>query len=348
MGDRVTFGIVGCGIIAENHARAIEASPDADLLAVADVVSERARAFAEAHGRPQAYPDYRRLLERDDIAVVCVTVPSGLHAEVAMAAMRAGKHVLCEKPLEIRRDRLNQMIAVSETTGRQLGVVYQRRTTPVAKAAKAAVDAGDLGRLVLGDALLKYHRSADYYRGADWRATWALDGGGALMNQGVHGVDLLQWLMGDIRRVSARTATLVHAIEVEDTAVAYLEFASGALGVITAATSIYPEQPTRLSVHGSQGSLVFSDRGVEEWTVRGEDVAPRMGDVAGLDFAHGHRPFIDNMVAVVRDGAQPLVPAREGRKAVDVILAIYESSRRGMPVVVTHGDDGASEETSRS
>lgn len=336
MGDPVKFGLIGCGIIANNHAAAIAACPGAELAAVADIVPEKARAFAEAHGVPSAYADNAELLARDDIAVVSVCVPSGLHATIAIEAMRAGKHVLCEKPLDIRRDRMAAMIAAARETGMQLGAVYQRRFTPMVQAAKAALDQGQLGRLVLGDALLKYHRSAEYYRSGDWRATWEWDGGGALMNQGVHGVDVLQWLMGDVVQVSARTATLVHDIVVEDTAVAAVEFANGALGVIAGATSLYPEQPTRISVHGERGSLVFSDRTVEHWTTAGQDRTQEMAATPGLDFAQGHRPFIDNMVAVARGEAEVLVPAEEARKAVDVILAIYESNRRGEPVAVTH------------
>ncbi|MCY0880224.1 MAG: Gfo/Idh/MocA family oxidoreductase [Firmicutes bacterium] len=339
MDTPVKFGIIGCGIIAENHAAAIEASGGAELAAVADVIGERARAFAEAHNCAAAYASYAELLQRDDIEVVSICVPSGLHAEVAIAAMQAGKHVLCEKPLDIRRDRMAAMIATAEATGMKLGVVYQRRVTPVALAAKEVAATGGLGRVVLGSAELKYHRTPGYYRSAGWRATWELDGGGALMNQGVHGIDLLQWLMGDVRRVSARVATLVHEIEVEDTAVAWLEFENGALGIITGATSVYPEQPTRVALHGSQGSLVFSDRGVEAWTVDGKELTETVASLPGLDFAHGHQPFIDNMVAVAREGQDVLVSAQEARKAVDVILAIYESSRRGVPVEVTHGDE---------
>lgn len=337
MGDRmVRFGIIGCGVIAKNHAAAIAACPDAELVAVADIVPERASAFAETHHVPAAFAHNADLLARPDIDVVSVCVPSGLHATVAIEAMRAGKHVLCEKPLDIRKDRMAAMVATARETGRQLGAVYQRRFTPMVQAAKTVIDQGQLGRPVLGDALLKYHRSTEYYRSGDWRATWELDGGGALMNQGVHGVDVLQWLMGDVVQVSARTATLVHDIAVEDTAVATVEFANGALGVIAGATSLYPELPTRISVHGDRGSLVFSDRAVEHWTTEGRDMTAEMASTPGLDFSRGHRPFIDNMVAVARGEARVLVPPEEARKAVDVILAIYESSRRGEPVAVTH------------
>ncbi|MCL5064103.1 MAG: Gfo/Idh/MocA family oxidoreductase [Firmicutes bacterium] len=335
----IRFGIIGCGVIAKLHAEAIARCPEAELIAVSDVIAERAQTFAQTHGVGIALADNRALLAMPEVDVVNVCVPSGLHATVTIEAVQAGKHVLCEKPLDIRKDRMAAMIQAAKVGGVQLGAVYQRRMAPMVTQVKVALDQGQLGTLVLADAMLKYHRSTAYYESGDWRGTWEWDGGGALMNQGVHGVDLLQWLVGDIVTVSARTKTLTHDIPVEDTAVATVEFAHGALGVIAGATSVYPELPTRLSIHGDEGSLVFGDHGVEHWTMERRNLTEEMAKTPVFDFAHAHQPFIDNMVAVARGEGSVLVSGESARQAVDVILAIYESARTGQPVTVTHGED---------
>ena len=336
----VRFGIIGCGIIAESHAAAIAGCPDAELVAVSDIIPERAKSFAEKHGVGVAVSNNDDLLGLAEVDVVSVCTPSGVHGEVAIAAARAGKHILCEKPLEIKREAMAAMISAAKAAGVQLGAVYQRRVTPGIVRVKRALDAGQLGPLVLADASLKYHRSPEYYRSGDWRATWELDGGGALMNQGIHGIDLLQWLVGDIVSVSATVRTLVHAIKVEDTAVATVEFANGAIGSIMGATSVYPELPTRFAIHGRDGSVIFGDHGIEHWTVGRQNVTKEMAEEAGSEFVLSHRPFIDNMVQVARGEATVLVPGEEARKAVDVILAIYESGRLGRPVRVAHDEAG--------
>ena len=332
----VRFAIIGCGIIAQSHAKAIAECPDAELVAVSDIIGERAQKFAKEHGVSRFFADNEALLSLPEVEVVSVCTPSGVHGEVSMAAFRARKHVLCEKPLEIHASVMAEMIEAAETSGVQLGAVYQRRATLGATKVKALLQQGQLGPLVLADASLKYHRSSAYYRSGDWRATWALDGGGALMNQGIHGIDMLQWLVGDIVRVRAQVRTLVHDIAVEDTAVAMVEFANGALGAIMGATSVYPEFSTRFAIHGRDGSLVFGDHGIEHWTVGRQDQTAQMAEALSGSFSLSHRPFIENMVAVARGEADVLVSGQEARKAVDVILAIYESARTGQAVDIAH------------
>ena len=195
-----------------------------ELVAVADVDRDCASRFAVEHGAPRVYTDYRELLADRDVDAVCVCTPSGMHEDIVLAAAETRKHVLCEKPLEIRAERMTAMIEACHRTGVKLGAVYQRRALPLAEQVKRAIDRGELGKLVLCDASLKYYRHQAYYDSAGWRGTWAMDGGGALMNQGVHGVDMIQWLAGGVVSVFGKAAALARCIEVEDTAVAVVRY----------------------------------------------------------------------------------------------------------------------------
>ncbi len=334
--ETVRFAIIGCGTVAPLHAESIIAAADAELVAVADVDQDRARAFGARFGDPRIYGDVDRLLAADDIDVVTIATPSGLHAELAVAAAQAGKHVLCEKPLDVRADNMTKMIEAADRAGTKLGVIYQRRAYPVGLAVHAALAEGTFGRIVLADAYLKYYRSQAYYDSAGWRGTWAMDGGGALMNQGVHGVDMIQWLAGGIRSVFARAGHLARRIEVEDTAVAAVEYTHGGFGVIEATTLAYPERTTRFEVHGESGTVIFDDQGLQEWHHLGGQPAPQSlaaPEMAGVH-SYGHYRFIEDMAAAVRNNREPLVSGREARKAVDIILAIYRSAERGTPVTV--------------
>ncbi|MGC8863073.1 MAG: Gfo/Idh/MocA family protein, partial [Armatimonadota bacterium] len=226
------FGIIGAGSVSPLHAAAIANCPGARLVAVADLCEERARALA-----PDAaiYTDYRRLLDRPDVDAVCLCVPSGMRLPIAIDAARAGKHILAEKPLEVTLERADAIIAACDQAGVKLAVIFQLRFMPAVRALRNAIETGALGRLVLGDTYVKWHRSQEYYDSSDWRGTWEMDGGGALMNQAIHHVDLLQWMMGPVESVFGRTATLVRErIQVEDTAAACLRFANGALGTVEA------------------------------------------------------------------------------------------------------------------
>lgn len=337
-GEQIRFGIVGCGVVSSLHAESIAASPHTHLAAVADVDETRAREFAAKHGVPHVFADYRAMLASGLIDAVSVCTPSGLHAEVAIAAAEAGRHILCEKPLEITAERMTAMIAAAASAGVKLGAVYQRRGLALTQRIKQAIDAGEIGRLVLCDAYLKYYRDQPYYDSAGWRGTWAMDGGGALMNQGVHGVDMIQWLGGGIRKVYARAAALSRDIEVEDTAVAVVEFGGGGFGVIEGATTVYPERSTRFDLHGVGGTIAFDDRGLQEWQVVGR--GDRLGEestepeaIAGIHSV-GHYRFVEDMACAILEDRDPLVPGAEARKAVDIILAIYESARTGKEVML--------------
>ncbi|HOK29896.1 MAG TPA: Gfo/Idh/MocA family oxidoreductase, partial [bacterium] len=217
MEDRVlNFAIIGCGVIAPNHAEGIVNTPSARLVAVADIVEEKAVKFAQKYNCDW-YTDYKKMLDRPDIDVVNICTPSGLHPEMAIEAMKRGKHVITEKPMAITLEQADAMISASKEYKRKLACIFQRRTQSIFKKIKEVTSQGAIGKLILGDAYMKYFRSQAYYDSGDWRGTWALDGGGALMNQGIHCIDLMQWIMGEVGSVFAYTRTLARKIEVEDT-----------------------------------------------------------------------------------------------------------------------------------
>lgn len=339
MSEKIRFAIVGAGVISPFHAKAITGNPNAELVAIADVEEDKAKKLAADFQVADTYADYETMLKREDIDAVSVCVPSGMHAEVAIAAAEAGKHIFCEKPLDITVPKMDRMIQTARDRGVKLGVVYQRRTFPAAIATRKAIQEGKLGKLVLGDAYLKYYRSPEYYLSAGWRGTWELDGGGALMNQGVHGIDLIQWMVGDVESVYAHAAPLVRNIQVEDTAVAVLKYKNGAFGVIQGTTSVYPGMETRFEVHGEKGTIVFGDSGIKEWSfLDSDEKAPDVeGTLAASSSAtnisaDGHSILVDDLIRAIREDRDPMITGEEASKAVKVILAIYESSRTGKEI----------------
>jgi len=341
MGRKIRFGIIGCGVIAPNHAKAIVGNDRAELVAVCDIVEEKAKDFQQKFNVPHYYTDYKEMLKRDDIDVVCICTPSGMHADMTIDAANAGKHVFCEKPIDISSEKMTQMIKACRENNVKLGCVFQRRLMKEAIETKKAIESGEFGKIVLADAYLKYYRSQEYYDSAGWRGTWELDGGGALMNQGVHGIDLIMWLVGDVESVFARCETLARNIDVEDTAVAVLKFKNGAVGVIEGTTSVYPAQDTRFEIHGEKGSVIFSDSGFKQWRKVGEDTDtfPDIENekVGGSDnptsiSQSGHNLLIDDMISAILEDRDPMITGESARKAVDLILAIYESARTGKEV----------------
>src|SRR5579871_755060 len=336
------FGIAGCGVIAPIHAAAIAELPDARLVAVADVDAAR----AEAMGR-QLSVDHcagiEELASRSDVDVVCVCVPSGLHAATAAVALEAGRHVLVEKPIDIRLEAADRLIDTARRCGRRLGVISQRRWDPGVVATRELIESGRLGRLLLGDADVKWYRSDAYYASSGWRGTVALDGGGCLMNQGVHQVDLLRWLMGPVESVFARTGTFGHeSIEVEDVAVALLRFRNGALGVIEASTAVYPGLAARLEISGTEGTVIVEESRMTLRQLRDESGAAGdygasvtadsgtgpAADPAALALA-GHRSQLADFLAALEEDREPAVGGAEGRAALELVLAIYQSAREG-------------------
>jgi UDP-N-acetyl-2-amino-2-deoxyglucuronate dehydrogenase len=338
----VRIGILGSGNISDTHARAAAAIPGVEIAAVFGRTREKAQPLAERSGGVP-YDDLDRFLGHRPMDVVAIGTPSGLHAEHGIAAARRGLHVLVEKPIDIATDRADALIEAAERAGVKLGVFFQDRLKPAVVRIKRLIDAGRLGTPVLASGHVKWYRPPAYYGGSRWRGTRALDGGGALMNQGVHTVDVLLHLFGPVQRVCARVATRVHAIEVEDTAVATLEFASGALGIIEAATSIYPGYARRVELTGSEGTLVLD----QDRLVRADLRTPL--DTAEIDAPAGagesatspvvsdvtpHRRIFEDFIRAIETNGAPACDGREGRKSVAIVQAIYESARTGQAVIV--------------
>jgi len=338
------FGIVGCGVIGPTHANGIVANNDvAELIAVADVDESKAKKMAEDFKCNLYYRDYRDLLKNKDIDIVNICTPSGLHGEVVIEAAKAGKHVIVEKPLEVTLKKCDAAINACRKNNVKMAVIFQRRTFESSKILKKAIEDKRLGKMILGDAYLKYYRSPEYYKSAGWRATWELDGGGALMNQGIHGIDLINWLMGGISSVYAYCETKARDIKVEDTAVVLVRYKNGALGVIEGTTSIFPGLATRFEISGDKGTVVMEEQSFIKWEIQGETEKPDIGKkekVGGSSDPKaitnvGHAAQIRDMIEAIKNNREPLVNGEEGKKAVKVILAIYESSRRKKEVKIS-------------
>ena len=350
--EAVGWGIIGCGVIGPYHASSIKDTSAAQLVACCDVIPERARKLAQGYGPGiKAYATIDELLADPAVQAVSICTPSGMHAEHVVAAAEAGKHILCEKPLDITLCAIDTAIAAAKANNVKLAGVFQRRTYPSSKRVREAVRSGKLGKLVLGDAYQKYFRSHDYYASGAWRATWELDGGGCLMNQGVHGIDLLLYLMGPIKRLSAYARRLVRNIAVEDTAVAIVEFENGAVGVIEGTTSVTPGYDCKIEISGDNGTIVLHGDNIEHWDIPGEEgqaegsaegKGTAADPTAGLSNT-GHVHHVEDLCAAIKEDREPEIPGSEARRAVEVIKAIYLSSREGgcsIELPLGYEDDG--------
>jgi predicted dehydrogenase len=350
------IGLVGCGMIAEYHTKAINEIPGARVVAVFDQVPERGQkivGMAEG-GEVVIYDNLDAMLAHPGLDVVSVCTPSGVHRDPAVAAARAGKHVIVEKPLEITLPRCDAIIDACDASGTRLCTIFPSRYSTANARLKEAIELGRFGRLTLGDTYIKWWRTQEYYDSGGWRGTWALDGGGALMNQSIHNVDLLTWLMGDVETVTALTATLAHErIEVEDTAVAAIRFKNGALGVIEAATSAYPGLSKRIEIHGDRGSARIEQDDITLWEF--QEKVPSDNDIfaamakagatgGGSDprgITHeGHRQQLSDFLAAIDEDRPAFVDGREGRKSVEIIRAIYKSAEQGGTPVTLPLKDG--------
>lgn len=338
------FGIIGAGMIARFHAKAIDAMEGSEVHSAFDLRGEAVDAFSKEVGC-QGYHDLDAFLADPELEIVTIGTPSGAHLEPAVAAAKAGKHVICEKPLEVTLERCDQIIAACEEAGVTLAGVFSRRFHPAVEVLKKAVDEGRFGRLTMCDAYTKWYRDQAYYDSGAWRGTWKLDGGGALMNQSIHLIDQLIYLAGDVKSVCASTACLAHTdIEVEDTAVAILEFKNGARGVIQGSTACWSSKghPAEVDISGDQGSAFLADGHFRCWDfaekkpadteikatmMQGAEVAGiGANDPSAIDFT-GHKLNFEDVVAAIAENKTPRVDGHEARKAVALICAIYESAQ---------------------
>jgi UDP-N-acetyl-2-amino-2-deoxyglucuronate dehydrogenase len=341
------FGVVGAGVIGAFHAAAIAMVPGARLVAVTDVDPDRAEALAGRHGAVVA-PDLDALVARDDVDVVAVCVPSGMHAEVGVRAAAAGKHLVVEKPIDVSLDAADRLIAAAAAAGVTVSVISQHRFDPGVVELRRLIDDGALGRLLLGQASTKWWRSQEYYDSAGWRGTRAMDGG-ALMNQGIHYADLLRWCLGPVAEVSALTVTQAHEMEAEDCALATVRFTSGAVGTITATTSVVPGFPERLEISGTEGSAVVEDGKLVYREGRGEaGGSAESGGVAEAGESDGaggsaaanaadlgvraHAAQLADFAAAIDEGREPAVTAADARATLELVCAVYQSGREGRPV----------------
>ncbi len=356
MTEKFRFGIVGCGVIGPTHAQAIASLPDAQLVAVTDINPEKAQRLADEYA-VKPYTDLAEMLAGEQLDVVIICTPSGLHGEQVCQVMRSGRHVIVEKPMEISHAAIEEMLRVQQESGVKLAVISQHRFDPASLQVHDLVEEQAFGRLVLGNVIVPWWRSQAYYDSGKWRGTWQLDGGGVLMNQSIHSIDLLQWFMGPVRSIYAYTDTLAHRMETEDVAVAVLRFANGALGTIAATTGAYPGVTTRIEIFGDKGSAVIEDDNLSYLHLAREDSQEigaygiaqdksgshdksgsyresKKADTAGstaqnpaaLSF-RGHALQIADMIRAIREDGTPLVDGQAARRPVEIILGIYESAR---------------------
>jgi UDP-N-acetyl-2-amino-2-deoxyglucuronate dehydrogenase len=330
--------LVGCGRISKNHFEAIEQIDGLALAAVCDVDPDRA-AQAGAQGNVPHYSSYEKMLKESNADVVTIATPSGLHAEQGVAAALAGKHVVMEKPMAISLTGADALVHACDKAGVQLFVVKQNRLNPPVQLLKRAVDRNRFGRIYMASCTVHWARPQEYYDQAPWRGTWEFDGG-AFMNQASHYVDLIQWLMGPVESVMAKTATLARRIETEDSGVAILKFRSGALGTIQVTMLAYPRNlEGSITILGEKGSAKIGGTAVnkiEHWQFAEYDDDDK--DVAAVEtnppnvYGLGHQGYYRNVLAVLRGEAKPDTDGRAGRKSLELILGIYESAKTGREV----------------
>lgn len=341
------WAIVGCGMIAKFHARAIAEMSGSKLVACHSRSIEKANAFAAEFGGT-AYDDLKLMLANPKIDVVTICTPSGAHLEPGVATAKAGKHVLVEKPLEVTTARCDRLIEACDRAGVTLGTIFPSRFHQSAQAIKAAAEADRFGRISLASAYVKWFRTQAYYDSGAWRGTWKLDGGGALMNQAIHSVDLLLWFMGPVRAVYAAAALRAHErIEVEDTISCVLEFESGALGAIEATTAAYPGTLKRIEIAGDLGSATLQEEALTHWTfsklnrndakvlkmMQGNTTGGGAADPAAIGH-RAHRDLFTDFLLGIKRGIPCSVNGDEGRKSVQLINGIYLSAKRGKRITL--------------
>lgn len=358
----LAFALVGCGSIAPTQAKALLALPgEVRLTHCCDINTAAAEAFAAQFGLKVATFD--EILADPTIDAVTFCTPSGLHASLGARALRAGKHVVVEKPMEIDTAACDLLLEAQRASGRKLAIISQHRFDPSSQQVREHLDRGELGKPVLFEARVPWYRTQEYYNSGDWRGTWALDGGGCLMNQGVHTVDLLLWFAGPVKTVYAQMRTAAHErIEVEDVIVATLAFESGAIGTLMATTSLYPGFPAYLGVHGTTGTAVIEGDELLLLAIQGrEHVHGKAANLHAIQVATGgtksatahveatandatpppawawgdaHRAQFADFVRAVRTDGTPLVDGLAGRAAVALVNAVYESARTGRVVTL--------------
>jgi UDP-N-acetyl-2-amino-2-deoxyglucuronate dehydrogenase len=331
----ISIGLIGGGNITETHARAVRAVSGVEIAAVYGSNSQSVAHLCREHGGTP-YQDFDAFLKHRPMDLVIIGSPSGLHATQGISAAKQGLHVLTEKPIDITTARADALISAARQAGVKLGTIFQDRMKPDVRRFKQWIDTRVLGKILFVDARVKWYRPPEYYSASKWRGTLALDGGGALINQGVHTVDLLLFLLGDVTRVQAHTATLLHKIEAEDTALATLEFANGAAGVLHATTAAYPGYPRRVEISGSEGTVVLEhDRiiSADLRNVPSDFAVSAIGDrnqsasSAAVTDVRGHQSVIEDFLRAIHQNTSPACDGAEGRRSIALVEAIYKAAR---------------------
>jgi UDP-N-acetyl-2-amino-2-deoxyglucuronate dehydrogenase len=328
------IGLIGGGNISETHARAAREIPGVEIAAIYGTNAASVSRLCQQHGG-KAYQDFDTFLEHRPLDMVVIGSPSGFHATHGIAAARRGLHVLTEKPIDVSTERADALIEAAKESGVKLGVIFQDRLKPGITQVREWIRKGDVGHIMLIDARVKWYRPPEYYGRSRWRGTFALDGGGALMNQGVHTVDLLLWMFGNVARVQARSRTALHAIEVEDTVVALLEFASGAVCTLLTTTAAYPGYPRRLEITASEGTVIIEDDQIVAADLR----TPRTDIIRAVarsdesaaspvvSDVRGHQAVLEDFIRAVKNNTRPACDGREGRRSIELIEAIYRAAQ---------------------
>src|SRR5215469_3121963 len=337
----IKIGLIGGGNITETHARAVKAIPGLEIAAIQGTNAAKVTELSRQYGG-KAYQDFESFLGQQPMDLVIIGSPSGLHATQGIAAAHRGLHVLTEKPIDVSLERTDQLIAAADRTGVKLGVIFQDRVKPAICQLKQWLQVGILGKPLLVDARVKWYRAPEYYANSRWRGTFALDGGGAVINQAIHTLDLMLWLFGDVSRVQGHKATMLHAIEAEDTATALFEFANGMIGVFHATTAAYPGYPRRLEITGTEGTVILEhDRIVsvdlrkvpEEWNLNDAGDSNQSACSAAVTDFRGHRAVIEDFVEAIKQNRPPICDGKEGRRSLALVQAIYRAAeaRCGTP-----------------
>ncbi len=339
--EKVRIAIIGCGLISKFHITAIRLIPQAELAGVCGCDAEESRRAAKTY-ETKAYLSREEIWADPAVDAVCICTPSGLQEEQAYEAVDHGKHVLIEKPMALRVEGCNRIIARAKENQVLVGVVSQLRFSPEILFVKNIIAQGRLGRMVSADLYLKYYRSQDYYDASPWRGTKDMDGG-ALMNQGIHGVDLLQYLVGMPKEIYARAATRIHQMEAEDLICGVMEFPDGSMGVMEATTGAYPGFSRRIELHGEKGSVILEEDKIAFWNIQGCEppIPPHeanandygKSDPGAID-PRGHVRQISNFIQAILGNEALLNDGEEGKKAVSIILAAYESAEKKIPVAL--------------
>ena len=343
MSKKIGYAVVGLGV-GRSHCDAAYNSKNAELVAVCDLLDEKLESAKKAYDGVLTYKSFEEMLKNPDIDIVSVAVPSGLHAELAVMALENGKHVLVEKPVDITVENAMKIENARVKTGLKVGVIHQNRFNAVMKPVKEAVDSGKIGKLILGSFAVKWFRDQNYYDNGGWRGTWAMDGGGSLMNQAVHTVDLMQWLMGDVLSVTSIMGVYNHTIETEDLTASIIKFKSGAVATFTSSTCCYPGVCTDIQLYGEKGSIEIDGDALKLWKImRGdafeenemlEAYGAGNGAAAALDpkLILGHAVQVEDIISAVIEDRQPLVVPLEAIKSVRIINSVYESAKTGKEV----------------